>query len=107
MRIPLQPTTHAWWFAAGRLLATVVAGLLAGALLGSIWEGLACALAVHLTWQLVVLFRVEWWLRHRSFADPPDISGVWGEIVSQIVRLHRRKRFHKQRFVQLMRQLQS
>jgi two-component system, OmpR family, phosphate regulon sensor histidine kinase PhoR len=31
---------------------------------------------------------------------------VWGEIIAQIVRLHRRKRFHKQRFVQLMRQLQ-
>ena len=89
------------------MLATVIAGLIAGALLGSIWGGLACALAAHLTWQLVVLFRVEWWLRHRSFADPPDMGGVWGEVVSQIVRLHRRKRFHKQRFVQLMRQLQS
>ena len=89
------------------MLVTVVAGLIAGTLLGSIWGGLACALAAHLTWQLVVLFRVEWWVRHRSFADPPNIGGVWGEIVSQIVRLHRRKRFHKQRFVQLMRQLQS
>jgi len=103
----LQPATHAWWFAAGRLLATIAAGLIVGALLGSVWGGLACALAAHLTWQLVVLFRVEWWVRHRSFADPPDIGGVWGEIISQIVRLHRRKRFHKQRFVQLMRQLQS
>ena len=37
---------------------------------------------------------------------PPDVGGVWGEIIAQIVRLHRRKRFHKQRFVQLMRQLQ-
>jgi two-component system, OmpR family, phosphate regulon sensor histidine kinase PhoR len=50
--------------------------------------------------------RLEWWLRHRNYADPPDIGGVWGEIIAQIVRLHRRKRFHKQRFVQLMRQLQ-
>ncbi|HEV7138940.1 MAG TPA: phosphate regulon sensor histidine kinase PhoR [Steroidobacteraceae bacterium] len=107
MRTQLQPATQAWWFAAGRLLATVVLGLIAGAMLGSIWGGLACALAAHLTWQLVVLFRVEWWLRHRSFADPPDVGGVWGEVLSQIVRLHRRKRFHKQRFVQLMRQLQS
>ena len=49
---------------------------------------------------------MEWWLRHRSFADPPDIGGPWGEIIAQIVRLHRRKRFHKQRFVQLLRQLQ-
>ncbi len=36
----------------------------------------------------------------------PDVGGVWGEIIAQVVRLHRRKRFHKQRFVQLMRQLQ-
>ena len=107
MRLKLHPATHAWWFAAVRLLGTIAVGLILGALFGSIWGGLACALAAHLTWQLVVLFRVEWWVRHRSFADPPDIGGVWGEIISQIVRLHRRKRFHKQRFVQLMRQLQS
>ena len=107
MRAQLQPATQVWWFAAGRLLVTIAAGLIVGAFLGSIWGGLACALAIHLTWQLVVLFRVEWWVRHRSFADPPNIGGVWGEIVSQIVRLHRRKRFHKQRFVQLLRQLQS
>ena len=55
---------------------------------------------------LANLFRLEWWLRHRNYADPPDVGGVWGEIIAQIVRLHRRKRFHKQRFVQLMRQLQ-
>ena len=107
MRLKLHPATHAWWFAAVRLLGTIAVGLIVGALFGSVWGGLACALAAHLTWQLVVLFRVEWWVRHRSFADPPDIGGVWGEIISQIVRLHRRKRFHKQRFVQLMRQLQS
>ena len=34
------------------------------------------------------------------------MGGVLGEIIAQIVRFHRRKRFHKQRFVQLMRQLQ-
>jgi two-component system phosphate regulon sensor histidine kinase PhoR len=45
-------------------------------------------------------------VRHRNYTDPPDVGGVWGEIIAQIVRLHRRKRFHKQRFVQLMRQLQ-
>jgi two-component system phosphate regulon sensor histidine kinase PhoR len=102
----MQPATQAWWFAAGRLLGTVVLGLGVGWLFGSPWAGLACALAIHLAWQLVNLFRVEWWLRHRSYADAPDVGGVWGEIIAQIVRLHRRKRFHKQRFVQLIRQLQ-
>jgi two-component system, OmpR family, phosphate regulon sensor histidine kinase PhoR len=102
----MQPATQAWWFAAGRLVGTVVVGLGLGWLFGSVWGGLACALALHLGWVLAQLFRLEWWLRHRSFADPPDVGGVWGEIIAQIVRLHRRKRFHKQRFVQLMRQLQ-
>jgi two-component system phosphate regulon sensor histidine kinase PhoR len=102
----MQPATQAWWFAAGRLLVTVVIGCGVGWLLGNLWTGLAIALALHLTWVLTNLFRLEWWLRHRGYADPPDVGGVWGEIIAQIVRLHRRKRFHKQRFVQLMRQLQ-
>ena len=102
----MQPATQAWLFAAGRLLATVLVGLGAGWLFGNPWGGLACALVLHLAWVLANLFRLEWWLRHRSYADPPDVGGVWGEIIAQIVRLHRRKRFHKQRFVQLMRQLQ-
>jgi two-component system, OmpR family, phosphate regulon sensor histidine kinase PhoR len=102
----MEPATQAWWFAAGRLLVTVVIGCGVGWLFGSVWGGLACAVALHLTWVLANLFRLEWWLRHRSYADPPDVGGVWGEIIAQIVRLHRRKRFHKQRFVQLMRQLQ-
>jgi two-component system phosphate regulon sensor histidine kinase PhoR len=93
-------------FAAGRLLATVLIGVGFGWLFGNPWGGLACALALHLAWVLANLFRLEWWLRNRNYADPPDVGGVWGEIIAQIVRLHRRKRFHKQRFVQLMRQLQ-
>src|SRR6201994_4312929 len=102
----MEPATQAWRFAAGGLLGTVVIGCGVGWLLGNVWGGLACALALHLGWVLANLFRLEWWLRHRSYADPPDVGGVWGEIIAQIVRLHRRKRFHKQRFVQLMRQLQ-
>src|SRR5579864_3256436 len=102
----MEPATQAWWLAAGRFLVTVGLGSGIGWLFGSVWGGLACALAVHLAWVLTNLFRLEWWLRHRNYADPPDVGGVWGEIIAQVVRLHRRKRFHKQRFVQLMRQLQ-
>src|SRR6201990_2777856 len=102
----MQPATQAWWFAVGRLLGTALVGFVLGWVFGNVWIGLGTALALHLGWQLINLFRLEWWLRHLSFADPPAVGGVFGEIIAQIVRLHRRKRFHKQRFVQLMRQLQ-
>lgn len=101
MRSPAQ----VWWFAAARLLIAVLIGLIIGALLRSPWGGVACALAAYLAWQLILLARVDWWLHHRSVAEPPETGGLWGRVISQIVRLHRRKRFHKERFVQLMRQL--
>ena len=85
---------------------TVGVGLIAGWVFGNVWAGLALALAAHLTWQLANLFRLDYWVRHRSFADPPEFGGVWGEVVTQVVRLHRRKRYHKQRFVKLVRQIQ-
>jgi len=102
----MQVATQAWWFAGVRLFATVVVGALVGWLLGNVWAGLAGTLGLVLAWQLAALFRVHWWVRHRSFADAPDIAGVWGEAIGQVVRLHRRKRFHKQRYLQLLRQIQ-
>lgn len=98
--------TQAWWFAAVRLSATVTVGLLVGWAFGNVWAGLAGTLAISLAWQLAAIFRVQWWVRHRSYADPPDMGGIWGDVIGQIVRLHRRKRFHKQRYLQLLRQLQ-
>src|SRR5687767_2730383 len=98
--------TQAWWFAATRLFSAWLLGLLIGWMLGNVWLGVAATFATYLGWQLVCVFRLDWWLRHRSFADPPDIGGAWGDVISQVVRLHRRKRFHKQRFIQLFRQIQ-
>jgi two-component system, OmpR family, phosphate regulon sensor histidine kinase PhoR len=98
--------TQAWWLAILRLLGTVVTGVLLGWLVGHVWAVLAGVLALHLLWQLAILFRLDWWVRHRSYAPTPNLGGAWGEIVAQVMRLHRRKRFHKQRYVQLLRQIQ-
>lgn len=102
----MQGEQRVWWFATARLLTTVLVGLFLGWIFGNVWLGLAGALAAHLGWQFVNLFRLDWWVRHRSFADPPEFGGIWGEVVTQVVRLHRRKRYHKQRFVKLVRQIQ-
>jgi two-component system phosphate regulon sensor histidine kinase PhoR len=98
--------THAWWLAILRLLGTAVTGVVLGWLVGHVWAVLAGVLALHLLWQLATLFRLDWWVRHRSYAPTPNLGGSWGEIVAQVMRLHRRKRFHKQRYIQLLRQIQ-
>ncbi|MDQ2641677.1 MAG: phosphate regulon sensor histidine kinase PhoR [Pseudomonadota bacterium] len=96
---------RATWFLLTRLTGTLLAGLLLGWLLGSLFAGIAFALAGMLAWQLLNLYWLDTWLRDRSRRDPPDASGIWGDVVSRVVRLHRRKRYHKQRMLEVFREL--
>jgi two-component system phosphate regulon sensor histidine kinase PhoR len=94
-----------WTFALARLAGILLAGLVVGLLLGPIWAWLLAAACLYLGWQLLNLHRLDRWLRLRSQLDPPNLGGIWGDIIGQVVRLHRRKQFHKQRLVQLYREL--
>src|ERR1700682_5128527 len=94
-----------WTFALARLAGIVVLGLCAGLLIGPGWVWTLDAARLYLGWQLVTLYRLDRWLRLRSQLDPPNLGGIWGDIVAQVVRLHRRKQFHKQRLIQLFREL--
>ena len=94
-----------WTFALARLAGVLLLGLCIGLLLGPLWLGVALAACLYLGWQLLTLHRLDRWLRLRSQIDPPNLGGIWGDIVAQVVRLHRRKQFHKQRLIQLFREL--
>ena len=94
-----------WTFALARLAGILLLGLLLGLFVGPWWLWLIVAFSLYLAWQLRSLYLVERWLRLRSQLDPPAIGGVWGDVVAQVVRLHRRKQFHKQRLTQLFREL--
>ena len=94
-----------WTFALARLTGILLAGLCVGLLFGPIWLWPLVAACLYLAWQLANLYRLDRWLRLRSQIDPPAIGGIWGDVVGQVVRLHRRKQFHKQRLVQLYREL--
>jgi two-component system phosphate regulon sensor histidine kinase PhoR len=96
---------RAAWFLLARIGITLLAGLLAGWLVGHIMAGVLVALSGMLAWQLLNLYWLDFWLRDRSGRDPPDASGIWGDVVSRVVRLHRRKRFHKQRLLDVFREL--
>ena len=97
--------TSPWSFVLARLLALIVVALAAGLIFGRPLAWVIAALALYLCVQLVNLYRLDRWLRLRNFIDPPDLGGAWADVVAQVVRLHRRKRFHKQRLIQLFREL--
>lgn len=101
----MTEAVRAWGFAAARLGGLLVAGLLLGLFIDHVVAGLLLVLALALSWQLFNLFRLDQWLRARSRRDPPDVGGVWGDVVTQVVRLHRRKRYHKQRLLDVFREL--
>ncbi|MCB1623203.1 MAG: phosphate regulon sensor histidine kinase PhoR [Pseudomonadales bacterium] len=93
-------------YVALRVLAAAAVGVLLGLVFGRVWIGVAAALAAYLAWQLWLLVRLDAWLRNRRTADPPDVaSGLWGDVITQVVRLHRRKRFHKDRVMRVLREL--
>ncbi len=94
-----------WTFALARLAGILLAGLVLGLLVGPVWVWLLAAACLYLGWQLLNLYRLDRWLRLRSQIDPPALGGIWGDVIGQVVRLHRRKQFHKQRLVQLYREL--
>lgn len=94
-----------WSFALARLASIIALGVVSGLIFGHAWLWVLAAVCSYLAWQLLDLYRLDRWLRLRSQMNPPDLGGVWGDVVAQVVRLYRRKRFHKQRMVQLLREL--
>jgi two-component system, OmpR family, phosphate regulon sensor histidine kinase PhoR len=97
--------TSAFLYVTLRILAALALGAVLGWLAGNAWLGVSGALTVYMAWNLWQLRALQFWLRHRSVADPPDALGLWGDVVAQVVRLHRRKRFHKERLTRLFREL--
>jgi two-component system, OmpR family, phosphate regulon sensor histidine kinase PhoR len=97
--------SSAWLHLSARLGAVLAIGASVGALFGITWCGLAVALAIYLGLQLAALLRVLRWLRRDEPELAPEIAGPWGDLVAMIVRLYRRKQFHKQRLLRLLREL--
>src|SRR5688572_14272072 len=94
----------AWSFALVRLAAAIAVAVLLGLVTDRMALWLTIVLGGILAWQFVNLFRVQRWLKHRAHEDPPDIGGVWGDVIAIINRIYRRKQFHKRRVTQQFRE---
>jgi two-component system phosphate regulon sensor histidine kinase PhoR len=94
-----------WWGLAARLSLALAAALVVGLLLGHVGYAIAVVLAGLLLRQLYMLQRVLLWLRADRIDMAPDAGGVWGDVIGLILRLFRRKQYHKRRMRQLLREL--
>jgi len=101
----MNPGGTAVVYVALRVLVTGALGAAVGWFVGSVWAGICGALLLYLGWNLWQLRALATWLQNRSVADPPSAMGLWSDVVAQVVRLHRRKRFHKERLTRLFREL--
>ena len=95
----------AWSYVLTRLVTVLALAVLCGWIFGSIEWWLLIALGGYLAYQLLTLLRVNRWINRRGEVHPPNVGGAWGDVVAQILRLDRRKRYHKQRFIRVFREL--
>jgi two-component system phosphate regulon sensor histidine kinase PhoR len=95
----------AWSFAIVRIAVVLGLALLCGWIFGGMEWWLAGVASAYLGYHLFNLFRLDRWLGNRALLDPPNVGGIWGDVIAQIVRLDRRKRYHKQRFIRVFREL--
>ncbi|HET9695116.1 MAG TPA: phosphate regulon sensor protein PhoR, partial [Steroidobacteraceae bacterium] len=89
-------------------VSLIVAGLLMAVAAGWIAGHAALFAAIYLGAVLLVqtrnLIRFEAWLRLRSSTQPPDMRGLWANVLDTATRLYRRKNFHKRRVLMLLRE---
>jgi two-component system phosphate regulon sensor histidine kinase PhoR len=90
---------HITWIV-GALLAAAAVGALFGHALLFVALALVAAVAYHVR----NLIRFEHWLRHRADEPPPNMDGLWGEVLAITHRVYRRKVFHKRRVTSLLRE---
>jgi two-component system phosphate regulon sensor histidine kinase PhoR len=95
---------QSWSFALVRLAGAVAFALTLGLVFGSVEWWLVGVLAGYLCLQLTALYRLHRWLRRRAYELPPDLGGVWGDVVALSGRIYRRKQYHKRRTFELLRE---
>ena len=82
----------------------LLAALAVGAVFGRGLEALAVALGAVAAYEAVSLIRLDHWLRNRTVEPPPNMDGLWGEVLATTNRLYRRKVYHKRRVLVLLRE---
>jgi two-component system, OmpR family, phosphate regulon sensor histidine kinase PhoR len=91
-----------WTVELWRLAGFVLAGVIAGLILGAMSWTLPLALLAYIAWQLNQLRRFVNWIRSGRRDEPPRASGVWGDLINEHYRLYLRNRRRKKKIAKLL-----
>ncbi len=96
------------WFN-GRMVAVFTIGLVAGWLAGQVFLGLFIAALLCLVWHQRQLFRLISWLNEAALreVEPPESTGIWGELFDGIYRVQRRQNRSKQRLESVLEKIRD
>ncbi len=92
------------WQAVTRLAIVLAIACCIGFVVGRPWLTLTVFLSIYLFVQIWNLLRLERWLRRRRWEPPPDVNGPWGEVITIIDRLYRRKNHYRAQVTNLLRE---
>ena len=90
-----------------RFFTLVLVATAVGLLQGDVALYLLLALCGYLLWHLWNLYRFEGWIKAGATNDAPDLTGIWGELVSYILRLRQRSRERKRRYKTLIKEFRK
>jgi len=90
-----------------RLGSLLGVGLLLGWWFEHVWLFLCIVLVGVLGWHLYNLRRLDNWLQKSKKIDPPEASGIWGEVFYQIYKLQKRNRKRKRKLASMLKQFQA
>lgn len=99
--------SDAWFEEIWRLVAIVVITFLVGTLFDHGGLFVALGLLGYLVWHLYNLHRLEQWLSSNRMTNPPEASGLWGEVFDHYHRLQLRNRSRKRRLTGILHRVQE
>ena len=89
-----------------RVLLWIVSGFAIGFIAGYPLTAVLLVLAGYFAWHMRTLYRFYAWLNGHRF-NPPEASGIWGEILDLVYRLQKRHRQRKRRLSGLIKRFQA
>ncbi len=89
-----------------RILILSGIGALAGISLDSLWP-VVIALAGYIVWHVRQLFELYSWLTRKEHTEPPDSSGLWGDLYTHLEHLFRKERRAREELAGIIQRAQS